>query len=94
MQKLFVLGFTLLGVNLHAQKSSDPTDFNQFNFQKIVESNQNKTIANHNDYQSQKRLAIAYSQLENHSMSFILLLMVPMNRTKLKKRQMNRINIH
>jgi outer membrane protein OmpA-like peptidoglycan-associated protein len=69
MQKLFILGLTLLGVNLHAQKSADPTDFNQYNFQKIVESNKNKFIAEQQDYRSQRRLAIAYSQLENHSMS-------------------------
>lgn len=69
MQKLFVLGFTLLGVSLHAQKSSDPADFNQYNFQKIVANNHNQSVSERRDYQSQRHLAIAYSQLENHSMS-------------------------
>ena len=69
MQKLFILAIALSGFNLHAQNNSDAEDFNQFNFQKIIQKNENKTIAIKQNYQSQRQLAVAYSRIENHASS-------------------------
>ncbi|MEY4315168.1 MAG: hypothetical protein RI977_545 [Bacteroidota bacterium] len=69
MHKLLILLFTLLGVNLYAQKAKENTDFQQYNYQNVIQNNNNQTIALNPNYRNQRMLAIAYSQQENHQAS-------------------------
>jgi hypothetical protein len=69
MHKLLILLFTLLGVNLYAQKTKENTDFQQYNYQNVIQNNNNQTIALNPNYRNQRMLAIAYSQQENHQAS-------------------------
>ncbi len=69
MHKLFILLITLLGVNLYAQKAKENTDFQQYNYQNVIQNNNNQTIALNPNYRNQRMLAMAYSQQENHQAS-------------------------